>query len=82
MSDNWAAAVWLCCVHRGNNGSKSSADDTPYADIQVVKDLFADRYQPAPSIVEANKLVVNSWITLLSIPAGHGRGIALRTPAL
>ena len=46
--------------------------------IQIVKDLFADGYQPAASIVEACKFAVNPYVMLLSIPADY----ALRHPSL
>jgi len=47
MADNWSAKVWL------RSARPLTADDIPYSIIQVVKDLFADGYQPAASIVEA-----------------------------
>jgi hypothetical protein len=47
----------LVALH-SHGSTETSADDISYADIQVVKDPFADRYQPAASVTEACKAFV------------------------
>jgi len=71
--------VALRYAHHGNTGSNPALMDIPYVDIRLSKIfLLTGISQQPPS--RKPVLVVNSRVTLLSIPAARAPDIDLRMP--